>query len=135
MIRAVTVAMLVLLACVVGYATIAAPGTVAHRDTCHSTAVTLKSKDSVKARRALALTVSLARTLDHGLNLTVQYRKASSSAWRASGAPTLMSKTPAILTWKAPKVTGKYKLRVKVEWSDDAGTQATYSSVKTVRVY
>ena len=133
--RVVTVTMLVLLVCVLGYAIVAAPGTVARRAVCHGTAVTLKSKVSVKARRPLTLTVSLPKNLGHGLDVTVQYRKSTSSAWRAAGAPRLMVETPTSLSWKAPKVKGRYKLRVKVGFVGENFSGTTYSNVKSVRVY
>ena len=44
-----------------------------------------------------------------------------------------MHSSPYQLKWKAPARTGKYKLRVKVEWTG-AETVTTYSAVKTVRV-
>jgi hypothetical protein len=133
--RVVTITLLVLMAGFLGYAGVKAPQSVAYRDTCHSTVITLKSNSTVAARKSLKLTLSTAGSLQHGLLLTLQYRKSTSSTWRVSGAPqTLMNIKPWPLKWRAPKTKGKYKLRVKVEWSDEAGTETTYSNVKTVRV-
>jgi len=131
--RILTIVLLVLMVSVMGYAGVTAPSITAQPDTCHSTAVALKARDTVRARRTLTLTVSLARGLDHGLNLTLQYRKATSSTWRAYGNQALMHSSPYQLKWKAPARTGKYKLRVKVEYTD-IESATTYSAVKTVRV-
>jgi hypothetical protein len=133
--RVVTITLLVLMAGFLGYAGVKAPQSVAFRNTCHSTVITLKSNSTVTARKSLKLTLSTAQTLgDHGLYVTLQYRKSTSSTWRISGVQMMMSATPWPLRWRAPKTKGKYKLRVKVEWSDEVGTETTYSNVKTVRV-
>ena len=131
--RILTIVLLVLMVSVMGYAGVTAPSITAQPDTCHSTAVALKARDTVRARRTLTLTLSLAQPLVHDFNLTLQYRKATSSTWRTYGAQLLMRSSPYQLKWKAPARTGKYKLRVKVEYTD-IESQTTYSAVKTVRV-
>jgi hypothetical protein len=131
--RILTIVLLALMGSVMGYAGLTAPSITARPDECHSTAIALKARDSVPVRRALTLTVSVMRSLDHGLSLTLQYRKATSSTWRTYGNQVLMHDSPYQLKWKAPGRTGRYKLRVKVQWTG-AETETTYSAVKTVRV-
>jgi len=131
--RILTIVLLVLTVSLVGYAGVSAPSITAQSVTCHGKTVALKSRDTVRARRTLTLTVSLTQTLDHELYVTLQYRKATSPTWRVSGTPVLIHDSTHQFKWKAPKRTGKYKLRVKVEYTDIA-TEITYSKVKTVRV-
>ena len=131
--RILTIVLLVLMVLVMGYAGVTAPSITAQPDTCHSTAVALKARDTVRVRRTLTLTVSVTRSLGHYLSLTLQYRKATASTWRTYGSQVLMHDSPYQLKWKAPARTGRYKLRVKVVYTDTE-TATTVPPVKTVRV-
>jgi hypothetical protein len=134
--RVLTIAILAMACAVVVFAGATAQQSGASSTVCHTyPPVAAKAKSSVRHGRAVSITVSLAESLRHGLSVSVQYREPGSAKWRASGTATLMAQSPVTVKWKAPKRTGKYKLRVKAEYGDDEGSGVTYSSARAITVY
>jgi len=135
--RVLTVAILAVACAVMVYAGASAQQSRARSTACHvGYPIAIKAKASVKHGRAVTVTVSLTKSLRHGLSVTMQYRRSSSSKWSVYGTATQMTQTPfSGLRWKAPKRTGKYKLRVKAEYSDDTGSGTAYSGVRAITVY
>ena len=134
--RVLTIAILAVACAVIAYAGATAQQTGARSVTCHATypPVSIKAPSSVKHGQTVNVTVSLAKSLGHGLSLTMQYRPPGSSKWRAYGISAHMAKTPYTIKWKAPKSAGKYKLRVKAEYADETGSGTTYSGVRSITV-
>jgi hypothetical protein len=134
--RVLTVAILAVACAVMVSAGVTAQQSRARSTACHTfPPIAAKAKSAVRHGRTVALTVSLAESLRHGLSLTVQYRPPGSSTWRAYGTATLMAQSPVVVEWRAPKRTGRYKLRVKAEYGDETGSGVTYSSARAITVY
>jgi hypothetical protein len=134
--RVLTVATVAAACAVMAFAGVTAQQSSARSTACHTfPPVVAKAKSTVKHGGTVTVTVSLGKSLDHGLSLSVQYRQPGSAAWRAYGAATLMAQSPVIVKWKAPKRTGMYKLRVKAEYGDETGSGVTYSSARAITVY
>jgi hypothetical protein len=135
--RVLTVAILAVACAVMVYAGASARQSGTRSTACHTAyPIAIKAKSSVKHGRTVTVTVSLTKSLRHGLSVTMQYRRSSSSKWSAYGTATQMTQTPfSGVRWRAPKRTGKYKLRVKAEFGDDTGSGTSYSGVRTITVY
>jgi hypothetical protein len=121
--KALTLALLALAAAAIAVAGVTAPRTRATETLCHSTVLSISSASAVKAGKKLTVSGSEARSPDHSLTATLQYRRAATTGWR-TGPSVLMNTRSYVLTWKAPAKKGKYKLRVRVEYQGSSGTSA-----------
>lgn len=129
--KAVSLVILVLFVSAVGIAWTSAPKSGATSTICHSTKLSIKSASTVKTGRKLKVTGQVARSLgDHYLMATLQWRKASVATWK-NGATVTMSTKYYTLSWKAPAKKGKYKIRVRAQYSGENLMTAT----RTVTVY
>jgi hypothetical protein len=127
--RSLTVALLALAAVAIAVAGVSAPRTRATETLCHSTALSISAASTVKAGKKLIVSGAEARSPDHTLTATIQYRKATATAWR-NGAFLPMNTRSYSLAWKAPAKKGKYKLRVRVDYQGSS----RYSATRTVTV-
>jgi hypothetical protein len=134
--RVLTIAILAVACAVMVFAGVTAQQSGARSTACHTfPPIAAKAKPSVKHGRTVTVMVSLAESLRHGVSVSVQYRRPGSAKWLAYGTSSLMAQSPIAVKWKAPKRTGKYKLRVKAEYGDETGSGATYSSARAITVY
>ncbi len=127
--KALTIGILALAVAVMAFAGITAPKTSATTSLCHTTTLSIKAPTSVKAGRTITVTGREARTPDHPVKATLQYRKATSTRW-LNGASANLTSGAYSLKWKAPSTKGKYKIRVRVTHSGASNPSAT----KTVSV-
>jgi hypothetical protein len=107
----------------------AAPKSDATSSLCHATKLSITAPTTAKASKAITVTGSEAQVPGHSVKATLQYRKATATAWK-NGASATLSSGAYSLKWKAPAAKGKYKLRVRVTHSGASST----SAAKTVTV-
>jgi hypothetical protein len=127
--KMVTTLTLVVAAAVMLIAGVAAPRTSATPQLCHSTPLVIVAPATAKARSAVMITGGEGQVPQHDVTATLQSRLASSKAW-VNGPSKSLANGQYSLKWKAPKKTGKYKVRVRVT---HAGASHT-SAVKTIVV-
>lgn len=125
-----TVVILALAAAVLAVVGITAPRTSATSSLCHSTVLSIKAPASTARGTTIKVTGGEAQTPAHTVKATLQYRKATATAWINGNSANLSSKGTYSLRWKAPAMTGKYKLRVRVTHSGASNT----SAAKTITV-
>jgi hypothetical protein len=127
---ALTIAILAVAGAVLAVAGVTAPKSGATPTLCHSTTLSIKAPASVKTGKTATVTGGEAQTPDHQVTATLQFKKASASAWKNGASKSLSSTGTYSLKWKAPSAKGKYKLRVRVTHSGTSNTSAT----KTISV-
>ena len=127
---ALTIGILAIAAAVLGVVGITAPKTDATSSLCHSTTLSIKAPVSVRAGKSATVTGGEAQTPAHTVKATLQYKKASASAWKNGASQNLSSTGTYSLKWKAPSVKGKYKLRVRVTHNGASNASAS----KTIAV-
>jgi hypothetical protein len=128
--KSVTVVTLVIAAAVMLVAGFAAPRTSATTQRCHSTPTVIAAPATAKARSVVSITGGEGAVPQHKVTATLQYRKSSSKTWVNGASKSLASNGAYSLKWKAPKKTGKYKVRVRVTHGGASHT----SAVKTIVV-
>jgi methionine-rich copper-binding protein CopC len=121
---ALTIAILAVAGAVMAVAGVTAPKSDATSSLCHSTKLTIKAPTSVKARKSVTVSGAEVQKPAHTVKATLQYKKATASAWK-NGASQNLSSGAYSLKWKAPSAKGKYKLRVRVTHNSASNTSAT----------
>ena len=125
-----TIAVVAVAAAVMAVAGITAQRSGATESLCHSTTLSIKAPASVTAGKTIKVTGSEARTPDHTVKATLQFKKATASSWKNGASASLSASGAYSLKWKAPSAKGKYKLRVRVTY----GGVNNMSATRTVQV-
>jgi len=125
-----TIGVVAVAAAVMAVAGVTAPRTSATTAYCHSTALSITAPKTATAGKSVMVTGAEARTPEHTVKATLQYKKATATAWKNGASANLSASGSYSLKWKAPSVKGKYKVRVRVLHLSASNT----SAAKTVTV-
>ncbi len=125
-----TIVILAFAAAVLAVVGLTAPRTSATPSLCHSTVLSIKAPASTTSGSTIKVTGAEAQKPAHTVKATLQFRKATATAWINGASANLSSSGTYSLKWKAPAKAGKYKLRVRVTHSGASNK----SAVKTVTV-
>jgi hypothetical protein len=127
---ALTVGLVAVAAAVMAVAGVVAPKSGATSLLCHSSTLTITAPKTATAGKTITVTGSEPRKPAHSVKATLQYRKATASAWKNGTSANLSSSGSYSLKWKAPTAKGAYKVRVRVVY----GSTSSASAAKAVSV-
>jgi hypothetical protein len=125
-----TIGVVAVAAAVMAVAGVSAPRTSATPAYCHSTALSITAPKTATAGKSIKVTGAEAQVPAHTVKATLQYRKATATAWKNGASANLSASGSYSLKWKAPTAKGKYKVRVRVLH----GSASNASAAKSVTV-
>ena len=99
------------------FAGITAPRTSATSALCHSSTVSITAPKTATAGKTITVTGGEPQAPAHTVKATLQYKKATATAWKNGASANLSASGSYSLKWKAPSAKGKYKIRVRVTHS------------------
>ena len=109
-----TIGVVAVAAAVMAIAGITAPQTSATSSLCHSSTLSITAPKTATAGKSVTVTGGEPQAPAHSVTATLQYKKATATAWKNGASANLSSSGSYSLKWKAPSVKGKYKVRVRV---------------------
>jgi len=121
---ALTIGIVAAAAVATGIAGVTAPKSDATSSLCHSSTLSITAPKTVLARKSITVTGGEPQAPAHTVKATLQYRKSTATAWKNGASANLDGSGAYTLTWKAPAVKGKYKIRVRVTHSSASNTSA-----------
>jgi hypothetical protein len=125
-----TIGVVAIAAAVMAVAGVTAPRTDATSSLCHSSTLSITAPKTATAGKSITVTGGEPQTPAHSVKATLQYKKATATAWKNGASADLSASGSYSLKWKAPTAKGKYKVRVRVVHSSASNT----SAAKTVTV-